>query len=172
MIVFGAGARAALGTGIGSASIPVLLVISGFGLVTASYFPTDPILGYPPGGARSFIPSAHGEVHHLASLAVFVCLPIVCFSAARRFRHVHRSRSWSLLSYATALLLVASMAAFMVCMAMAANAPLDPPGPAGLFERSFSVVASLWLSLFALKLMRLGEASASWRLASTRRDMT
>jgi hypothetical membrane protein len=82
------GLRAVMTDGPGSRWAPRLIGLAGVGLLMAGVFVTDPAQGYPPGAPLGMpsSPSWPGIVHLLASVLVFIGLPIAMVVMARRFR--------------------------------------------------------------------------------------
>lgn len=82
------GMRRVLTDGPGCRWGPLLIGLAGLGLILAGVFVTDPAQGYPPGAPAGMpsSPSWHGVLHLLASVLVFIGLPIAMVVMARRFR--------------------------------------------------------------------------------------
>jgi hypothetical membrane protein len=82
------GLRADLTHGLGSRWGPRLIGLAGIGIVLAGVFVTDPSYGYPPGAPLGppTSPTWHGVIHVVASVFVFLGLPVAMIVMARRFR--------------------------------------------------------------------------------------
>jgi hypothetical membrane protein len=144
---FAVGLRRALVAGRGATWGPILLAIFGLGLVGAGVFPTDPLLGYPPGAPTAT--TAHGALHMLFSLFVFACLAAACLVLSRRFAGDRAWRGWAAYSFVTGIL----VAALFVATDVVSLSP-DPSAPAGLVQRVTIVLGWIWVALLALKLTR------------------
>jgi len=146
LLCFAAGLRRVLDPGRGSTWGPILIAVTGLGLIVETIFPTDPILGYPPGASATLTP--HGLVHHLMSL--FEAPPIVaaCIVLAHRFARAPEGRPWMLYSIATIIVVVA----FSVLAALA-GLSTDPGSPVGLFQRLEFFTAVGWIALLAGRLL-------------------
>ncbi|QYJ16022.1 hypothetical protein Rxycam_01852 [Rubrobacter xylanophilus DSM 9941] len=154
MLGFSVGLRRALRYGRGSVWGPRLTAMLGLGLVLAGAFPTDPGLGYPPGTAQEGRVTPYGQVHDLAGALVFGSMTAVCFVLARRFAADHRWRGWTWPSIITGVVVAVS---FVVCSVLVALdfAGALPGAPGGLFERVSLVSGGAWISLLALRLLRV-----------------
>jgi hypothetical protein len=139
------GWRGAMPDGPGCRWVPVLLGLSGIGLVVAGIFLTDPGYGYPPGTPPGMPTqtSWHGVIHQLASVLVFFGLPIATFVMARRFRaeggrwapFQADGRRWSLYSAVSG---VAMLAIFVGAFAL--------PDLSGLLQRVTIVIGFGWVA--------------------------
>lgn len=141
---FAIGLRRVLRTGRGSTWGPILLGIVGLGLIGAGIFVTDPGLGYPH-EASTITVTAHGSIHSLLSLFVFISLPAACFVLARRDAADPAARGWARYSVATGLLVVIFVVLTFVTTAL--------NGPAGLTQRIFLIVGWSWIAVQAIRLM-------------------
>ncbi|HLN76647.1 MAG TPA: DUF998 domain-containing protein [Nocardioidaceae bacterium] len=104
ILAFAVGMRQVLTGGTGRTWAPLLMAISGAGLVAGGLFLPDPALGYPP-GTPDAIPSDfswHGSLHAAAPPLAFAALVACCLVFARRFL-VDRRRGWAAYSGATAV---------------------------------------------------------------------
>jgi hypothetical protein len=128
---------------------PVLIGIVALGVLGAAIFATDPGGGFPPGVPPPSLPSSHGELHDLASLLVFVGLPIACLTFAARFAR-WGERSWALYSLITGLILVVTFVGLVVGFDGWEGLVLG----AGLVQRLFIVVGWGWIAALALHLRR------------------
>ena len=93
-LIGAAGLRTALGSGRGSTWGPLLIGITGFGLIIAGLFIADAGAGFPPGasaGAPSM--SWHGALHELGFLLSFGGAIAACGVFARRYGALGR-RGW------------------------------------------------------------------------------
>jgi len=142
LIAFGVGLwRTAPDNAIVSRLGPSLIGLVGIGLVAAGVFPIG------------------DELHVMASMVVFVGLPVTCVAFAASFRRQH-SRGWVLYSLATGLLLAVLVVGLIPA--------LDGGGPfanvAGLVQRATIGVWFAWVTLVALHLWR-GEGSETQALS-------
>ena len=143
-LCFAIGLRQVLHTGKGATWGPILLGLWGLLLIIAGIFVTDPGQGYPVGVAPPVPPTGHGIIHSLAGLAIFIVLPINAFVMSRRFVSDPTWRGWTLI---TGLILVVSV--------FFAQLPGDH-AVAGLLQRVGIIAGWLWVSLFAIALLRKG----------------
>jgi hypothetical protein len=89
---------------------PILLGVYGLGLVAASIFTADPMLGFPPGtaiDARDI--TTGGLMHFVAAGIAFLALIVSCFVFARRF-FKQSERGWGRYSVATGVIFFAAFA--------------------------------------------------------------
>jgi hypothetical protein len=102
LYVIGAvGLRTALRSGHGSTWGPLLIGVTGVGLIIAGLFTADPGAGFPPGapiGAPSM--SWHGALHEVGFLLSFVGAIAACGVFARRYGAIG-SRGWMVAALAT-----------------------------------------------------------------------
>ena len=106
-VAFAVGVRRTLRDGRGSTWAPLLLGVTGVGLIVAGLFTTDPGAGFPPGapaGAPEQV-SWHGVLHEVgfAMAQVWIVANVVL---ARRFAHA-RDRGWVWACYAAPVLVLA-----------------------------------------------------------------
>ena len=110
LVVAGArGMRQALRGGPGGTWGPLLLALTGLGLVAAAFFKADPMDGFPPGtpaGAPGSI-STMGLLHFVAAAAAFFSWIAASLVFARRFSRVGERR-WALLSAGAGVFLLAA----------------------------------------------------------------
>ncbi len=142
---FVGGLRVALGRGVGATWAPLLQGVVALGLIVIGLSSQDPALGYPLGTLAPTTPTLHGLIHLLGTIVIFTARAAWCFVMARRFAQEPHWRGWALYAVATGILLVVFLAAFGVAMAH--------HGPAGLFERLATIVASLLTLVFAARLV-------------------
>ncbi len=142
---FAIGLRRVLYPGVGSTWGPILLGIFGLCLIGAGLFPTDPVLGYPPGAPSA--PTLHGALHILVSTVAFVALPAACFVLARRFAGDPAWRGWAAYSITTGILVVV----FLVAQDLVVS--LNPNAPAGLLQRLSIIIGWSWVAFLAFRLM-------------------
>lgn len=128
---------------------PILLAIFGLGIIGAGFFSTDPALGYPPGVPPPIEPSSHSAAHDLASLVVFLDLPIACLVIALGFARFRES-AWAWYSALTALALIVILAA--VVIAFNTRSPIG--GIGGLLQRIWLLVGFGWLGVVSLDCWR------------------
>ncbi|MQA93340.1 MAG: DUF998 domain-containing protein [Streptosporangiales bacterium] len=128
---------------------PVLLGLFGVGLIGAGLFLTDPVSGYPPGTAHELRYTWHGALHDGLSMLVFLGFPIACLVFARRFLGW---RQWAWAAYSAL-----SAVVFLVLFVLAGSGFAQEPGyvdVGGLMQRLCISVAWLWITLFAVHLIR------------------
>lgn len=84
-VLFAIGLRRNLHPGRAAAAAPILIAIYGIGLVAVGIFTTDPSHGYPPGAVMPTEPTAHGAIHALGGLVIFLSLSGALLAFGRRF---------------------------------------------------------------------------------------
>jgi hypothetical membrane protein len=135
---FAVGLRKELASGFGSISIPLLHILTAFGLILTGIF-------------------IHPPVHALVSIFTLASLVISFLLFARRFAGDARWKGWATYSIVTIVLMLVLLFAFL--NAQSRNGPY-----AGVFERLIVVVRLVWSILFILKLLsgrRLARAVTS-----------
>jgi hypothetical protein len=145
------GMRRVLQFGPGCRWIPLLVGLTGVGLVAAGFFPTDPLQGYPPGAPLVMPASAstHAVLHLLGALLIFVLLPAAGLIAARRFA-VDQRPAWAAYSAASAIVM-------LVANALTSASPGSAgmvPDVAGLLQRVSLVAGFVWLAAFSGSLLQ------------------
>jgi len=123
---FAAGLRKELGRGRGAALIPSFQMLNGIGVIGDAIFIYNPL-------------------HLACDLIAFNSSPVVLFLFVWRFRHETQWRGWSLYSIATALFMMAFLAAFGFANHVG--------GPAGLMEKLATCTRTLWSVLFVATLL-------------------
>jgi hypothetical protein len=123
---FAAGLRRELSPGFGAALIPVLQLFSGIGVI----------------GDAIFI---HNPLHMACDLIAFNSALLLLFSFAWRFRRESGWSGWGAYSVATAILMMAFLAAFGYFN--------HAGGPAGLLEKLAASMRTLWSAIFAARLL-------------------
>jgi hypothetical membrane protein len=136
---------------LGIAGPGIVLALYAVGLVVAGIFVTDPSLGYPPGAPPEH--TAHGMIHGLAGLAVFLLMAVAAFVAAARFRSDPQQRGWVRYSVLTGVIVLALFVASTVVSV------LDEQGivsnaPTGLLQRISIITGWTWIAVFAFRLWR------------------
>ena len=87
---------------------PILLGVYGLGLVAASIFTADPMLGFPPGTpANAMAITTNGLLHFVAAGIGFLSLITACFVFARRF-FKEREPWWGAYSITTGVIFFAA----------------------------------------------------------------
>lgn len=157
---FALGLRRALHSGKGAAWGPLLLGFFGLLLILAGIFVTDPGQGYPVGVAPLAHATGHGLIHALCGLAIFVTLPIATFVMTRRFAGDPRWRGWALYSLLTGLIMIASFVLSQWLGALDQNGTMQN-APMGLVQRIGIIAGWVWISLFAIALLRKGRAGSA-----------
>jgi hypothetical membrane protein len=122
-----------------------LLGVAGVGLIVVGHFPSDPILGFPPG--QPTVATPRGTVHNIASLAVFLAFPAAALSTVRR-----PLRAWEMFSLASAVASLVGVARFFAAVAAAGE---EPGGTcrAGGRERSPALIIGAWQIASGLRSM-------------------
>jgi hypothetical membrane protein len=102
LYVLGAvGLRQALGQSRGGTWGPLLIGVTGVGLIIAGVFTADPGAGFPPGApAGAPTMSWHGLLHELGFLLTFVAAISACVVLARRYA-AQRRRGWMVAALTT-----------------------------------------------------------------------
>ena len=129
---------------------PLLVGLTGIGLIGAGVFTTDPINGYPPG--TPFMPArtVRGLLHVLFSAPVFLAWPIACFVFARLFFKLHK-REWA------SFLMLSGVAIVAATILTGLGINQVSPGLAalaGAFQRMSIIMSFLWTGLLAVHLLR------------------
>ena len=149
LFAFALGLRRALRASRGVAWGPLLIGLAGIGLFGAGIFTSDPVYGYPPSAPLVLAQySAHGHLHDLFSLLLFVGLPTACFVFCRRFATVGE-RGWAVYSILTGL-------GMLVTFVLAGMGFTQNPSLvhfAGVFQRLSIIIGLTWIALLALRLM-------------------
>jgi hypothetical membrane protein len=149
---------------------PILLAVTGMGLIIAGVFVTDPAFGYPPGtpDGPAIHMTWHGTLHFFpGGLSFFIGLSAACFVFARRFASDPHWRGWAALSVAVGVLVLA----FLIAYAVAAGR-VPGGGLAGLLERISIISGLAWIALFALRLLRQMRSSVSSAPSAVEQDAT
>jgi len=136
MLAFAVGLRRALRPGLGSVAAPVLAGLYALGLVAAGVFVTDPGDGYPSGGPTERH-TWHGTAHNVASMVVFLALPVLGFVLAVRFASRPGQRWWAAYSAATGVAVLTLIQGLSV------------EGYGGLYQRLTIAVGWGWLAVLA-----------------------
>ena len=158
LLVFAAGLRDALPTGVGSTWGPRLIGVTGACFLLAAIFPIDPGLGYPPA-----IPAQHslpGLVHGLAITVAVGCLSAACFVMARRFAGDPAWRGWARYSTVTGVVVGAGYVTTAVATGLD-QAGVLPDAPGGLLQRGMIITDLAWIVLVAVRLLRQQQPAAT-----------
>lgn len=142
--------RATLAPGRGSTWNPRLRVLSGLALICAGIFTQDPGAGFPLGVAAPAHPSTHALIHNMVSYISLVTTVIELLILAGRFRGEPRWRAWAPVGIASAVLMMAFLAAF--------GALVAGDGPAGLFEKLASFTPTVFGVAVVIRLFAEHEA--------------
>lgn len=144
------GLRRAIRTGAGSLWGPLLIALTGIGLIGAGFFTTDPLFGYPPDAPLTLTQfTTHGHFHDFFSSFVFLGLPIACFVFTRRFAGAGK-RGWAIYS-------LLSGAGILTAFMLAAIGFNQTPGfvnLGGVYQRLSISIGWLWMTLLALHFLR------------------
>jgi hypothetical membrane protein len=159
-LCFAVGLRQVLRTGRSSVGGPIMLGIFGVALIIAGIFVTDPSLGYPVGTHSSGPQTLHGTIHGVAGLIAFSSLAIASFVMARRFAGDPNWKGWALYSFITGALIAVFFIATTVVSALDENGVL-PGSPTGLLQRIAIIVGWGWVTLLAIRLLRLMRSPVS-----------
>ena len=124
---------------------PILLALYGLGLVAASIFTADPMLGFPPGTPDDAMSiTTKGLLHFVAAGVGFLSLIVGCFIFARRF-FKQSERGWGSYSVGTGAIFFAAFAG------------IASGGGKPILNVAFAiavVVAWSWISALCLKFRR------------------
>jgi hypothetical protein len=159
-LCFAVGLRQVLRTGRSSVGGPIMLGIFGVALIIAGIFVTDPSLGYPVGTHSSGPQTLHGTIHGVAGLIAFSSLAIASFVMARRFVGDPNWKGWALYSFITGVLIAVFFIAATVVSALDENGTL-PESPTGLLQRIAIIVGWGWVTLLAIRILRLMRSPVS-----------
>jgi hypothetical protein len=151
LLVFAAGLRDALATGVGSTWGPRLMGMTGACFLLAAIFPIDPGLGYPPATPAQH--SLPGLVHGLAITLAVGCLSAACLVMARRFAGDPAWRGWARSSTLTGVVVATGYVATAVLTGLD-QAGVLPNAPGGLLQRSMIITGFGWIVLVAVRLLR------------------
>jgi Protein of unknown function (DUF998) len=132
--------RPTLAGGLGAVWYPRLAVLAGLAMICTGVFALDPGKGYPPGIPAPAYPSAHAQVHNVASYISLTVTVAGLLILARRFAREPQWRGWAPAALAAAVLMMVFLAVFGVLIAH--------DGPGGIFEK----LASLTPTLFGVAL--------------------
>ena len=105
-VFYSAGLRRHLKGTKGGATSSFLICVYGLGLILVGLFRTDPANGFPPGMPPVTHPSAHGVVHALGALVIFITLSTALISLGRSFA-ARNERGWSLYCLSSAIAMLA-----------------------------------------------------------------
>lgn len=125
----------------------LLLAVFGIGIIAAGLFPADPGGGYPPGVQP--VASQSGSLHDVASLVVFVSLPLAAAAMSRYFVHVG-DRRWAAYSAVTAVTVGVGFALMIV--AFNGSTPLS--AVAGIVQRATVIAGWTWIGALAYRQLR------------------
>ena len=149
VLAFVVGLRRVIAGSPASVAGVIFLGLYALALIIAGIFTTDPGQGYPPGAHALSNPTAHGAVHALAGLFVFVTLTIAAISFTTRFARLEGWRGWTIYSGLTAIIVFGF---FFVSVA-------PTGGPAGLFQRVAITVGWVWVAALAGRMLRDTQAA-------------
>lgn len=151
------GLRRALRAGAGSVWGPLLIALTGIGLIGAGFFTTDPLFGYPPSGPLVLTQfTTHGHLHDFFSSFVFLGLPIACFVLTRGFA-VREKPGWVIYSALSGI-------GILVMFVLAAVGFNQTPGfvnLGGVYQRLSISIGWIWMALLALHFLRNVESAHS-----------
>jgi Protein of unknown function (DUF998) len=121
---------------------PVLLTVTGAGLVGAGIFRLDPLDGFPP-GTPAGVPTSmswHSIAHNAVSTPAFLTMIVACFVLAHRFTAAGQ-RPWAIAGRVSAGLFIAGLVWALT------------GGAAGSLTLFLGVIAAwLWISATLLRL--------------------
>jgi heme A synthase len=126
---------ATLAGGLGQTWVPRLQFLAGAAMIVTGLFAQDPANGYPVGAVTPVHPSAHAQIHLLASYVSFLATVITLVVIARRLAREPGWRWWATSSIAATVWMVACLATF--------GALIAQHGPGGVFEKLAPVPATL-----------------------------
>jgi hypothetical protein len=136
MTAFAAGATTVIRTGPAAPAGPILLAVSGIGLMAAGLFVAD---------AASGAATTHGSVHKAASVLFIAAMTAACFVFAGPYQLVPNGARFATYCRVTGV-------AFAVLFG--ATPMLDGAGIAGLLQRIGILVLSTWIVLLAVRLIQ------------------
>jgi hypothetical protein len=145
--------RRALRRPSGSVWGPLLIGLIGIGLIGSGIFVTDPLNGYPPG--TPVIPTertAHGILHDLFGIPVFLGLPITCFVFAAFFAR-QGERSWAWYSRLSGIGMFAVFVVARLGFRLLSTYP-DLAANFGLLQRITVTIGFAWLTLLAVYMLK------------------
>jgi uncharacterized protein DUF998 len=128
---------------------PLLIGAVGIGLIGSGLFLTDPVSGYPPGTPAISDYTWHGALHDLFSAPTFLGWPVACLVFARRFVGWGQ-RGWAIYSAASGVLFTA----MFILTSQAFSQTPDLVDIGGLLQRSTITIGWIWLTLFAIHLLK------------------
>lgn len=120
--------------------IPALVALAGAAFVTATFFPTNPGPGYPPGTSPRMTPQGH--VHDLAAAVFFISMSAAQIAYGRRCR---RQGRLAFARYSNISCAVMIAALILSSIGMAQVPGLNEVG--GLFERLSLSSGFAWLTV-------------------------
>ena len=136
MTAFAAGVRTVIRTGPAAPAGPILLAVSGMGLIAAGVFVADP----GPNAA-----TVHGALHMAASILFLAAMTAACLVFAAHYARLPNSRRFAAYSRVTGVAFAALSIATVVLMGA---------GISGLLQRIEILVVSTWIVLLAVRLIQ------------------
>lgn len=152
MTAFAAGVRTVIRTGPAAPVGPILLAVSGMGLIAAGVFVADP----GPNAA-----TVHGALHMAASILFLATMTAACLVFASQYERLPQSRRFAAYSRMTGFAFAALSVATVVLMGV---------GISGLLQRIEILVISTWIVLLAVRLIQ--ERAAAGSTPAMRADET
>ncbi|NOT03239.1 MAG: DUF998 domain-containing protein [Anaerolineales bacterium] len=150
-LVFSIGVRSYFNNGTSGFWGPMVSSLVGIGFLLDGLFAIDPGLDFPPGVTPT--KTVHGTIHEFAGLLTFVSLTALCFVFAKRFKADAKWREWEKVSRLAGFLIPITWIVTSVLVSLD-YAGIYPNAPGGLFERISLVIACLWLSMTAYKMIK------------------
>jgi Protein of unknown function (DUF998) len=136
--------------GIGAVWYPRLAVLAGLAMICTGVFTLDPGKGYPPGVLAPAHPSAHAQVHNVASYISLTATVAGLIILARRFSREPEWRGWAPAALAAAVLMMVFLAVF--------GALIAHGGPGGIFEKLASIAPTVFGVALACRLIARRDA--------------
>jgi hypothetical protein len=152
MTAFAAGVTTVIRTGPAAPAGPILLGVSGIGLMAAGLFVAD---------AASGAATTHGSLHIAASVLFLAAMTAACFVFGGHYKLVPNGARFAMYCRVTGV-------AFAVLFG--ATPVLDEAGIAGLLQRIGILVLSTWIVLLAVRLIQ--ERAAAGLTSAMRADET
>lgn len=127
---------------------PVLLVIIGISYLLSGPFVTD------PGTIFAAQKSIHGIIHGIFGAIVFTLMPIVCFVFLISFRSDEKLSPFQWITLVFTIVITMAVVLLTIASKLPITAAIFSEW-LGVIQRAAIIPFMLWVSLFALKLLRI-----------------